>query len=283
MSRKTDQTQIDTLIQAQIQFLEDKDCTDPWQGGDGKAHPPMGALPFRLFPQGLDQLLGQLVPTMTEAQKARTADNLAMTLTTTRIREGLAERGVFGQSLAKVDSWVGNGSSIWETVGILDIERMWNPSFLIKDVVALGQVTRDCPSWFPRTLGDDNTRAIVARNLLVFLQRGIMDLRKTQRKTPMSLEHPKKLQEVAHVLSGALPLLDPSDVGAWIGPACTVAGHLHVYGVELPPTHCQHPLDQIQSQDPLQQDGLTVLKRAVLRQAAQEATPEKTPGPRRRI
>lgn len=283
MTRKSDQTHVDALVQAQLRFLEARDPTDPWKGGEATAQPPINGLLFRLYPHALDRLLDQLAPTMTPGQKTQTASNLTQILVKPGLRKGLAERGVFGQTIAMVYKHVWNGSHAWSAAGILDIDRMRKMSMLIKDVAALGQLARDCPTWFPRALGDDNTRAAVTRNLLVFLQREILDLRKKQRKTPVAMEQPNKLHNVAQVLFASLPLLNPDEVGAWLTPACTVAGHLHVYEVEVPPTHCQYPMDQVPGQDPLVQDGLAVLRRAVLQQSVAERTQRNATTARRRM
>lgn len=97
------------------------------------------------------------------------------------------------------------------------------------------------------------------------------------------MEQPNKPHNVAQVLSASLPLINPDEVGAWLTPACTVAGHLHVYEVEVPTTHCQYPMDQVPEQDPLVQDWLAVLRRAVLQQSVAERTQRNATAARRRM
>ena len=284
MTKKADQAHIEDILAKQLQFLDGKDWTSPWNGGTDTQYPPIGSLQYRLYPEALDRFLERVAERLSAGQQQQAAKAMAVKLSEPGTRESLVQRGTLGICMAIIDRRLGHGAAALSTgdTSFLSIDRLRAPRHLVEDIRGLGQVARDCPSWLEEIVGEEASRGAVARNTLHFIWAEINKARKGLPRNIPSLVKSKVLEDVSRALGALLPLCQPEDVDAWLPPACKIATHLEEHGIEIVPGKIPGTLDQVSDSSEMAQTGLAALRRASLASIAGQGD-EHTSRSRRKI
>lgn len=285
MTKKADQAHIEDILAKQLQFLDGKDWTSPWNGGTDTQYPPIGSLMYRLYPEAIDRFLERVAERLSAGQQQQAAKAMAVKLSEPGTRASLVQRGTLGICMAIVDRRLGHGAAALSMgeQSFLSIDRLRTPRHLVEDIRGLGQVARDCPGWIDDMVGVVGNRGAAARNTLHFVWSEIAKAKKNQPRNITSLVKPKVLGEVSEALGALLPLCQAGDIEAWLPPACKIAAHLDEHGVGIALGKIQGTLDQVADSSELAQAGLTVLRRASLASMAAGQSDEQTVRARRKI